>query len=235
MSLVSHPCSMLFGTGVAGTNDRSLTISALVSNGYNLLTEAEAAGFVNTGITAAVSFTINSGIMVTNTSATLAAVTTGAFENRHSITLYNNGTIGGVAGDTSTVVGGNGSTGGVGLDVNCSITVVNSGVIGSGGGGGGGPGEGRQAYWDDFEDGGVLYCYVYPGSTCTGLSGSPGTLGAVGNNGAYCAGTSWTGGGAGIDCVDTVVGNGGATGTSIKSNGNTVDYSGSGTVLGPET
>jgi len=234
MSIVSYPCSMLFGTGVAGTNDRSLTISALVTTGYNMLAEASAAGFVNSGITAAVSFTINSGVIVTRTSAAAgAAMTTGAFENRHSITIYNNGTIGGGTGNTATSVGEDGGAGGVGFDVSCSITLHNNGIIGSGGGGGGGPGEGTQATWGwSGGDEPILICNTW--GTASGASGSPGGLGAVGNNGSYY-GSAYPGGGANIDCTTITAGDGGATGTSIKSNGNTVDLAVTGSILGPQT
>ena len=78
----------------------------------------------------------------------------------------------------------------------------------------------------------VLVCNTW--GTASGASGSPGGLGAVGNNGSYY-GTAYPGGGSGIDCTTITAGDGGATGTSIKSNSNTVDVAVTGSILGPQT
>lgn len=168
-------------TGAGSSISLALTTNA---SNYNIFA---AAGSPTTAVT--VNLTVNSGVVVSATSSSIAAMTTGAFAAGSVVNLINNGTIEGAGGAGG--VGGayngsptSGTPGGAAISLTFPVSITNSGTIaGGGGGGGGGAGcSGRIAYGAGGGGGGA-------GST-PGLGGAggadpefgyPGTAGGTGS------------------------------------------------------
>lgn len=252
-SYAAASTSATLDVGPAGT---FITLSTDTSN-YNL---ASALG--NPGLPVLVTVTIEAGVTVGSSSASLPAFATGSLPAGSTVTLVNNGAIlgrGGNGGDgggcPDEMVGSYvcsaptpGQGGGAALDARIALTVQNAGTIaGGGGGGGGGAASASNSASGGGGGGGIAYgaggvagaSYMaqytaQPGTPATGTTpGTGGASGYVGFGGAGGNGAAFGQPGVGGGNSDTGFGAaGGAAGAAILRNGNAVSVSG-GAVLGP--
>lgn len=131
-------------------NVLQLVISSNTQN-FNLLTAAQAAGFVN-GSARPIQVTINANVYVWSDSTSLAGFDTGAITGSGTITIINNGYIigkGGAAATSTTSASITSGAGGNAINIQKSVTITNnSGGFIAGGGGGGGTGKmGGNSIW----------------------------------------------------------------------------------------
>jgi len=126
-----------------GTANLLQLVVSLNTQNFNLLTAAQAAGFVN-GSSRPIQVTINANVYVWSDNTTLAAFDTGAITGSGTITIINNGYIigkGGAAATTTTSASITSEAGGNAINIQKSVTIINnSGAFIAGGGGGGGTG-----------------------------------------------------------------------------------------------
>lgn len=177
------------------------TISANRTSTYNVMTEAQAAGFVPASQTLIAIITINSGIYVVGSSAGAAnyAFDTGTgYTKGATIHLINNGIIAGRGGaggaGGSSGNGGAGGQGGSALRTQLGsggLRITNNGTIAAGGGGGGGGGgyfDGKT-YYQGGGGGGGRSLGAAGGGTPNGAAGTT-TAAGGGGNGTYADGGS---------------------------------------------
>lgn len=207
-----------------------------------------------------VQLTIDSGVTVSSTSASTAAlVIDGVWPN--GVTLVNNGTIkgkggtGGLGGSGSGGPGGVGQAGGTALSVSSAASINNSNTLAGGGGGGGGGAQTAVLGGSGGGGGGGASCGVgglrgctragpnssTPGSAGTATAGGAGGIGtapgyrppAAGGNGG-AGGALGTAGSTGTRSADgTYAGYaGGAAGYAVVGNSN-ITWIATGTRIGP--
>ena len=194
------------------------TISSNRTTTYNVMTEAQAAGFAPASQTLIAIITVNSGIYLVGTSAGTAnyAFDTGTgYTNGASIHLINNGIIagrGGAGGTGNAGTGGTGGQGGSGVRTQLgsgSLRITNNGTVAAGGGGGGGGGGGK------FGTGGGG-----GGGRSLGAGGAGTPAGSAGTTtGAGGGGVSGGGGNGGNGGAGGAYGASGSTGGSDASSG----------------
>ena len=182
------------------------TISADTTD-YNLRAAAIAAGWNQTSPVAA-TVTVNSGIVVSGTSAAGCAFDTGtSFPVGSELKLINNGFIcgmGGKGGDAYTAPS-NAQAGGTALRAQHAIQVTNNGTIAGGGGGGGGSaggsrggGGGRSGRVSSAGGNATWDAAVSAGTFASGgQGGGGGAGGAGGTTGEGIGGNGYGGGGGG--------------------------------------
>ena len=202
---------------------------------------------------------INSGVTISSSSASVPALTIGAFPVGSQIYLINNGTITGAGGTggLGAIIGTRyataGTSGGDAILANFPVYITNNGIISGGGGGGGGGGVTYYTYTVGTSKNATTYsAYSYGG----GGGGGAGIIAGVGGSGATISndgssGTSTTGGAGGgsthtpggaggsrgaVGAAGTGgnvygAGAGGATGASVRNNSN-VTWISSGTLFG---
>jgi hypothetical protein len=184
-------------------NFLQLVISSNTQN-FNLLTAAQAAGFVN-GSARPIQVTINANIYVWSDSTSLAAFDTGAITGSGTITIINNGYIigkGGAGGSNNV-----GLAGGNAINLQKSVTITNnSGAFIAGGGGGGGSARNSGG---GYAGGGGGAGGGNGGAGLQGAGGTGGAVGSAGTDGPGTAGSVWGGGGGGR-ILPGVGGNGGS-------------------------
>ena len=198
----------------------TVTISSSTTN-FNLRNTLTALGW-NTSNPVAAHLVINSGVTVSATATSTAALT--CYLNSSSIlSIHNSGTIvgkGGAAGSGGSSSGGGGSAGGAGghaidLQTIAGVVVRNYGNIRCGGGGGGGGGGARgHGSSNDPESG------CSGGSNGAGGAGGVGAgtsqaSGAGGSSGSVAGGSGGSGGNYGA--AGSTGGNGGASGCSVTN------------------
>lgn len=222
------------------------------TNDYNLY---NALG--NPGQPVTVELTINNGVVVGSTSAGSPALTTGSLPAGSSVTIINNGRIqgkggkGGNGGTAYAQVGESGQPGGSALEMMVPTTInnVNGQIWGGGGGGGGGAAMG-DCYGhtpDGSGGGGGAGTQAGAGGTTAGdgaRNGEPGTAmngGAGGKHWQSCSqlpsyhgGDGGDGGGPGQtggcgrgQYNSGCWAGGGAPGSAITTNGNSLTWAGS--------
>jgi len=223
----------------------SLTISSNVSN-FNLYSAlgnpTNAEDFI---------VQINLGVAVGSQSTSQPAFTTGNLPAGSTVTLTNNGFIvgkggnGGKGGDCGVITGGAGGNGGNALELTVPTTINNLGIIGGGGGGGGAAGwedDFSLAGWGGSGGGGGAGSLVGIGGLAGVCGGSPqpGSDGTLTNGGA--AGSpnpGGKGGNLGMNGAKGTAGaqphiqsSGGAAGSAVITNGNTLTWTNQGDVRG---
>lgn len=197
--------------------------------------------------------TINSGVRVTASSTATAALTTGTFPAGSTVKIVNNGYIigaGGAGGSSPTTIatGGAGGAGGPALWLSTSVSLDNTnGAIYGGGGGGGSGGNGSAGIMGIRRGGGGGGGAGEPG----GAGGAGGNLGTIGSTVGGAGGATlymfaegslpWGGAGgaggnygqpgaSGAQGNSTLAwsygGTGGAAGSAILKNGNTITWLG---------
>ena len=198
----------------------TVTISSSTTN-FNLRNTLTALGW-NTSNPVAAHLVINSGVTVSATATSTAALT--CYLNSSSIlSIHNSGTIvgkGGAAGSGGSSSGGGGSAGGAGghainLQTIAGVVVRNYGNI-RGGGGGGGGGGGARGHGSATDSEGVCS----GGSNGAGGAGGVGagtgqSSGAGGSGGSVAGGSGGSGGNYGA--AGSAGGNGGASGCSVTN------------------
>jgi len=212
---------------------------------FNIRTASDAAGYP--GGAATITVNVNSGITQQGSAGASDggnggnAIDTGTWPSgiTPSITInVNSGGIvragggGGGAGNS-----GSGGAGGDAIYCRCPITVVNAGAIQGGGYGGIGGNSGQDKFGNMLGGGGGGGGFPNGGSGSGGAgdlgSGAAGSAGTTGGGGAGGAGQTGTmGGGSFPSGAGNSGGGAGANGFSIRHNGNTVTYSGGGTLSG---
>lgn len=173
---------------VTNGDETLLTISSPVTSGYNISTEAFAAGWNGSR---RVRIVINPGVSVVSASTGTASMTSASTAYPNGLYIFNNGYIVGRGG-----TGGNGmsrspgapanpgGSGGIGLSISPTagtpVYMINNGTIGGGGGGGGagnwgyyGP-TGGSGLWSGGGGGGAGFGVGGTASPTNG--GSPGTV-----------------------------------------------------------
>lgn len=198
--------------GFYGAQNRvtlNITISANTSN-YDLYTTASANPEYQAGITD-INLTVNPGVTVSSSSTgTYALQIPNGFDSGDNVTLINQGTIVGRAGN-----GGNGGpysqnnataggAGGNALYVNRATTITNNGTLAGAGGGGGGSG-GANLKTGTWPKGGGNQYSDYGGQ---GGGGGAGVPAGSGGNGGAAGGAK--GGNPGNPGTATTAGTGGA-------------------------
>jgi hypothetical protein len=209
-SLGQSTTRLLFGVAsgkisLSGGRGKSSVIKIIIdqnTQNFNLLTAAQAAGFVNDSSTP-IEVIINSNVYVWSDDTTIAAFDTGAITGSGTVTITNNGYIMGRGGNP-------GIAGGVALNLQKSIVLYNNGFVAGGGGGGGGGGAG----------GGTTSGRTSAGLGQSGSDGIDGTTSAVPTSG--CGGrvlATNVSGGIAVTGSDTigVAGKGGQAGGSGAS------------------
>jgi hypothetical protein len=189
------------------------TISANTNN-YNVNTAATSAGW--NGVTPLLAnITVNSGVTVSATVTTTAAMTIGTMPAGSIVNVTNNGVITGLSGtrgtyDRNVAGGANGKPGGVGILSSALLNLTNNNVICGGGGAGGMGGDNRGSLCIDT------------GGANGGAGGSAITINAnitITNNGTIGGGGGGGGGGAIVllgGCGTTVSASGGGGGGGMS-------------------
>ena len=185
-----------------------LTISGNTQN-YDLWSNVSGNPGYSAGSTD-ITLTINPGVFVGSTSTGSYALSIpGSFTSGDTVTVVNNGTVIGMAGNGG-IGGGNppwpenasgGSNGGNAVYVNFATTITNNGTLAGGGGGGGGGGRGAGTKPRPPKQGGPTVV-IYGGGGGGGGAGYNAGSGATGGqnttaNGAPGSSGSPTGGGGG--------------------------------------
>jgi YD repeat-containing protein len=234
---------------LAAHSSSSLYKVILVTAASNLRTLANTAGY--DGSTNAVyQFIVPWGTTIKGSSGGGIAINTGTWPSGMSLSLVVNGNVygGGGTGGSGSGNPGSGNAGSAGGDaVYCqypiSVTIASGASIKGGGGGGG---SGGTVYYGQLgfrpgSGGGGGFPNGNPGTGATykgymGTAGSSGTEsgGGAGSCGAwgsaFCGGAGGNAGNAGTAGGSGAAG--GAAGYAIRSNGNTVTLSNSGTIAG---
>lgn len=198
----------------------------------NILTLAEAKGYVAATSTSKIIVNIASGVTVLG--LTTYSLRTGALNADSDVVININGNIDGYTGTSGGLIAVPGSAGGdaiywetnTGGSGSYSVNVASGASVRSGGGGGGGGGN-RGAL---FQFAGKYGC---DGSIIYGSYGSTGAAGGFGEDGTQ--GSSGTYGAGEISCVFQPIGAGGAGGAAgyaLRKNGRTITVNNSGTILG---
>ena len=214
----------------AGQATIVLTISSNVSE-YNILTQAQSAGYNAATDTAAIIVNVNAGVTVSASSA--PAMRTGALNAASNLTI-NVASGAAITGFTGANGGTNaaGSAGGDGIlfeitSGSATYLVDNDGTVSAGGGGGGGGGNaGARGTGQNDGKGGVS---CNNGQNTFGSAGSAGSAGVAQPGSAGSAGTYPSG--ASASCPITVAAGagaaGGAAGKAVNFGGLTVSTTGS--------
>lgn len=139
--------------GKSSTFAFSPTLASSVNN-YNLNSALTAAGW--NGVKPVVAnVTINSGVEVGSTSATVAAFLINSLPAGSTVMITNNGIICGIGGKSGQFVvnQGIGGPGGIALQTAYPITLINNNIISGGGGGGGLGGDTTNGYCQGSDGG----------------------------------------------------------------------------------
>jgi len=198
----------------------------------NILTLAEAKGYVAAISTSKIIVNIASGVTVLG--LTTYPLRTGALNADSDVVININGNIDSYTGTSGGLIAVPGSAGGdaiywetnTGGSGSYAVNVASGANLRSGGGGGGGGGNRGSRY------------QYYDGKTCQGpiIYGSYGSTGAAGGFGEDgTQGSSGTFGGGALGCEVTYPGAGGAGGAAgyaLRKNGRTITVNNSGTILG---
>lgn len=195
----------------------SLTISSNINN-YNILSSV--GGSYGAGASD-VTLTINSGVTVGSTSASVAALDTGTgWASGDTITIVNNGTVRGRGGDggaggsavnnssgghVSAADGGDGGAGGTAIKSQFATTVTNNGTFAGGGGGGAGTG-GQTIYSEPSK-------YFDESFSASAGGGGGGGAGISAGGSGGTAGNYWQFDGGAINS-NTVTAESGSAGTA---------------------
>jgi len=182
------------------------------TNNYNVNTAATSAGW--NGVTPLLAnITVNSGVTVSATVTTTAAMTVGVMPAGSIVNITNNGVITGLSGTRGTFRNANGKPGGVGILSSALLNLTNNNVICGGGGSGGMGADNLGSNCIDTGGGGG------------GTGGSANTINAnitITNNGIIGGGGGGGGGGAltllgGCGTTVSASGGGGGGGMSYSS------------------
>jgi hypothetical protein len=197
-----------------GTSSVTPVTVTIASNTNNYTLQPSAVpGYVSGGT--AVTFIINSGVVIGSTSTGSTALTISGFASGDTVTVTNNGYIVGKGGN-----GGNGQgsgyAGGTAISASFDFNIANNGTVG--GGGGGGSGGNTYSYDCSSHPATPATCYVRGGGggggAGYGAGGSPSSSGS-----GYGSGGSLTSGGSGASYN-------GASGGSLGSSGGSSNNSG---------
>ena len=215
---------------------------------YNVRTAALAAGWNGTSVLYG-SIILAGSTTIVGSKNSYPAFDTGSLPVGSNLTIVINGFIRGTAGWYSSGGaegnGSDGSDGGTAINTTCTLTIQNNGEITAGGGGGGG---GASDYGGSGDGGGGGWGAGYlPTNGAWNATGTSGAWGASGSHGgaggsAYNIGggdgstgsTGGGGGGGGLganggyggDGYDGYGGSGGTGGYAVKTNGNTINWTG---------
>jgi hypothetical protein len=218
------------------------------TNNLNLWDYLVAHGVATPGTAGSWNVTITSGVVIGSTSTSVPAFDTGAVPFGSAVQITNNGVIvgkGGPGGNGATCsqgAAGDGSSGGLALRAQVSVSFKNNGSIWGGGGGGGGGQSALNFVFDaggggggggaGFGVGGSGGATI-TGAGAAGAPGSPGTSssgGAGGPGGSFfvTAGAGGAGGGPGQvgapgatsskPCALSFSGGGGPAGAAVSGN-----------------